>query len=96
MLLLGFVKRRRSTEIYPEVVGIHVQFLRMQHTELGVGGLDVVHVLHGSVQPTHDGLAVSSHFRVAHDSGGAGKVTKRSEVPLSPWSHDQKPEIEKN
>uniref|UniRef100_A0A3B4C7H4 Uncharacterized protein n=1 Tax=Pygocentrus nattereri TaxID=42514 RepID=A0A3B4C7H4_PYGNA len=76
--------------LHISVVGIHVQFLRVQHTELGVGGLDVVQVLHGSVQPTHDGLTVSSHFRVAHDSRGAGEVTKGREVPLSPGSHDQK------
>ena len=86
------MKQRRSTEIYHEVVGIHVQFLRVQLTELGVGGLDVVQVFHGSVQPAHDDLTMSSHFRVAHDSGGAGKVTKGSEVPLSPGSHDQEPE----
>uniref|UniRef100_A0A3B4C3H5 Uncharacterized protein n=1 Tax=Pygocentrus nattereri TaxID=42514 RepID=A0A3B4C3H5_PYGNA len=95
-MLLGFVRQRRSTGNYHEVVGIHVQFLRVQLAELGVGGLDVVQVLHGSVQPTHDGLTVSSHFRVPHDSRGAGEVTKGSEVPLSPWKHDQEPEIEKN
>uniref|UniRef100_A0A3B4C7B6 Uncharacterized protein n=1 Tax=Pygocentrus nattereri TaxID=42514 RepID=A0A3B4C7B6_PYGNA len=76
-------------DIYPEVVGVHVYFLRVHHTELGVGGLDVVQVLHSSVQPTHYGLSVISHFGVANDCGGAGEVTKGSEVPLSPWSHDQ-------
>uniref|UniRef100_A0A3B4C5N6 Uncharacterized protein n=1 Tax=Pygocentrus nattereri TaxID=42514 RepID=A0A3B4C5N6_PYGNA len=72
------------------LVGIHVKFLRVHNTQTCVDGLDVVQVLHGSVQPTHDGLTVSSHFGVAHDRRGAGEVTKGSEVPLSPGSHDQK------
>ena len=82
----------RTTETHSEVVGIHVQFLRVHNTQTSVGGLDVVQVLHGSFQPTHDGLTVSSHFRVTHDSGGTGKVSEASKVSLSPWSHDQKPE----
>uniref|UniRef100_A0A665V8M8 Uncharacterized protein n=1 Tax=Echeneis naucrates TaxID=173247 RepID=A0A665V8M8_ECHNA len=72
---------------YPEVIRIHMQLLRVHHAQLGVGALDVVHVLHGIFQPTHHCLSMCGHFRVSHD----GKVS------LSPGVHNQKPEkIQKN
>uniref|UniRef100_A0A665V9B5 Uncharacterized protein n=1 Tax=Echeneis naucrates TaxID=173247 RepID=A0A665V9B5_ECHNA len=72
---------------YPEVIRIHMQLLRVHHAQLGVGALDVVHVLHGIFQPTHHCLSMCGHFSVSHD----GKVS------LSPGVHNQKPEkIQKN
>ncbi|KAG9334802.1 hypothetical protein JZ751_006551 [Albula glossodonta] len=52
---------------------IHVKFLGVQHAELGVGVLDVVHVLHGTVQTVQHYGAVSGHPRVAHDSCSVGQ-----------------------
>lgn len=56
---------------YLEVVWIHMQFLRVHHTERGIGGLDVVHVLDGSLQTSHHSPPVSCHLGVTHDRSGA-------------------------
>lgn len=58
-------------QTYPEVVGIHMQFLRVHHTEWRIGGLDVVHVLDGSLQTSHHSPPVSCHLGVTHDRSGA-------------------------
>uniref|UniRef100_A0A8C6S7B2 Uncharacterized protein n=1 Tax=Neogobius melanostomus TaxID=47308 RepID=A0A8C6S7B2_9GOBI len=60
------------------IVGIHVQFLRVQHAQLSVGGLDVVHVLDGPVQSVQHLDAVR-------------QVAIGAKVPLSPGVDDQTP-----
>uniref|UniRef100_A0A4W4DVP8 Uncharacterized protein n=1 Tax=Electrophorus electricus TaxID=8005 RepID=A0A4W4DVP8_ELEEL len=82
----------QTTETYPEVVGIHVEFFRVDSAQRSVGTLDVVQVLHAFVQSTHDDFTVRRHFGVPHNGRGAGYVTKGSEVSLCPWVYNQKPE----
>lgn len=82
-------------ETYPEVVGVHVDFLRVHHAQLGVGGLDVVHVLHSTVQAPHHCLAMLCYLRVCQNGGGGGQVAKTCEVSLSPGIHNQYPEKKK-
>uniref|UniRef100_A0A3B5M6Z1 Uncharacterized protein n=1 Tax=Xiphophorus couchianus TaxID=32473 RepID=A0A3B5M6Z1_9TELE len=69
-------------ELYVEVVGVHLQFLRVQHAQVFVCGLNVVHVLHSFLQTCHDDLSVSRHFG----------VSKAAKVPLSPGVDNQTPE----
>lgn len=76
---------------YPEVVGVNVQFLRVQDAQLCVGFFDVVHVLHGSVQSMQHCDAVFSDHWVPHDGSRIVQVSKLAEVPLSPWVHDKTP-----
>uniref|UniRef100_A0A8B9HCL3 Uncharacterized protein n=1 Tax=Astyanax mexicanus TaxID=7994 RepID=A0A8B9HCL3_ASTMX len=73
-----------------------MNFLRVHHTQTSIGSLDIVQVLDCSLQSTHNHLAMLSHFGVSLDGSGAGQVTKGSEVPLGPWSDDQKSETKKN
>uniref|UniRef100_A0A3Q2Q5C9 Uncharacterized protein n=1 Tax=Fundulus heteroclitus TaxID=8078 RepID=A0A3Q2Q5C9_FUNHE len=60
-------------QLYVEVVGVHLQFLRVQHTQLFVRGLDVIHVLHSFLQTGEDNLPVSCHLG----------VPKAAKVPLN-------------
>ena len=78
-------------QTYPEVVGIHVQFLGVQHAELCICASDVVHVLQGSVQSVQHHFAVSGDHWVPHDGSGIVQVAEVAKVPLRPWVHDKTP-----
>uniref|UniRef100_A0A3Q3LPQ1 Uncharacterized protein n=1 Tax=Mastacembelus armatus TaxID=205130 RepID=A0A3Q3LPQ1_9TELE len=67
-----------------EVVGVHLQFLGVQHAQLCIFCLDVVQVLHSSLQTAKDGFPVSFNIRVCGDCIGIVEVSKFSKIPLSP------------
>uniref|UniRef100_A0A8C6L9R5 Uncharacterized protein n=1 Tax=Nothobranchius furzeri TaxID=105023 RepID=A0A8C6L9R5_NOTFU len=77
---------------YPEIVGVHVQFLRVQHTQVFVCVLDVIHVLHSSFQTSQDHLSMSGHFGIAFYRLSIVEVSKGTKIPLSPGVDDETPE----
>uniref|UniRef100_A0A665V9V0 Uncharacterized protein n=1 Tax=Echeneis naucrates TaxID=173247 RepID=A0A665V9V0_ECHNA len=77
--------------LYLEVIGIHMQLLGVQHTQLGVGLLDAVHVIHGPLQTAQHHLSVICHHRVGDDGCGVVEVSKSAEIPLSPGVDHQTP-----
>uniref|UniRef100_A0AAY5EQM5 Uncharacterized protein n=1 Tax=Electrophorus electricus TaxID=8005 RepID=A0AAY5EQM5_ELEEL len=78
-----------SAHQHLHIVGIHVQFLGVQDTQFSVGGLDVVHVLHGSLQTAQYNCSVGGNTGVSHDGSGIVQVSKFGEIPLGPGVHDK-------
>uniref|UniRef100_A0A3Q2D127 Uncharacterized protein n=1 Tax=Cyprinodon variegatus TaxID=28743 RepID=A0A3Q2D127_CYPVA len=67
-----------------EIVRVYLQLLRVQHAQIFVCGLDVIHVLHSFLQTFDDNLSVSRHFGVRCYSSRIVEVSKATKVPLSP------------
>ena len=68
-----------------------MQLVRVEQRQLGVGVLDVVHVLQGPVQTVQDLGAMGGDQGVAQDGLCVVQVAEAAEVPLGPGVHDQTP-----
>ena len=68
-----------------------MKLIGVQLTELAIALLDVIHVLHGSVQSVEHFFPVVCHHLVAHDCLGVVEGPEVSKVPPSPRVHNQAP-----
>ena len=69
-----------------------MQFLRVQHAQLRISVLDVVHVLHSPVQTVEDSCSMFCNQWVCNDGLGIVEISKVAEIPLTPGVDDQAPE----
>ena len=86
--------RRRALRVpqtHPEVLGIHVQLITVQLTQLSKGALEVVEMLQALTKGLKYLLAMGLHLRVAHNSISSGQVPKVLKEPLSPGVDNQQP-----
>ena len=87
-------RRRRALRVpqtHPEVLGIHVQLITVQLTQLSKGALEVVEMLQTLTKGLKYLLAMGLHLRVAHNSISSGQVPKVLKEPLSPGVDNQQP-----
>ena len=74
---------------YPEVVGVHVQFLRMEVAQFSIRFSNVVQVIETPFQSVKDNNSMSSYHLITDNGGGVIQVSKVTKVPLCPWVHNQ-------
>uniref|UniRef100_G1M478 Uncharacterized protein n=1 Tax=Ailuropoda melanoleuca TaxID=9646 RepID=G1M478_AILME len=69
---------------HPEVLGIHMQLVTVQLTQLSKGALEVVHVLNSLSEGSQHLLAMGLDLGVAQYGRGRGQVAKVVKEPLGP------------
>lgn len=75
-----------------EVLGVHMQLVTVQLTELGKGALEAVQVMQTLAEGIHHLLTMSLHLSIVHNRIGSAQITKGIKEPLGPWEDNQQPE----